>query len=621
MTPTTLMMATAALTLSVMMAGRSASAQTTTLPAFTVPDACAVQLKNHNYDRKHLEYVRDLGFRVVRKGIYWNAVEKEKGVYDFTSYDRLLADADELGLRVIGCLFGGNKLYEDDGRGGVKTEAGRAGFAAFAAAAAARYQGRGVLWEIWNEPNVRTFWRKDGMHNSDEFAGEYTDLVRAAVPAMLEADPGCFVMAGSVSNYWKPSYEWTEFCLKRGILESGIRGWSVHPYGVKTPEEFAVGHQITRDLLTKYGAAPDFPIVNTERGFAVKERDEGWSGGSKERALEFQAWQFVRQYMIDMMFGVRLTTWYELDGDEFGITHGDAARPIEAACRTMFKQLDGYRYVQRLDAENSLDYVLVFENAAGDRKLVAWTAPPAGGAPDEGRDHFVAIELGQGKTLSVVQHDGVATDTASGLPLLLTGAPQYVAMPKGAELGRVVALASPVLAAPAKSATPMAAPQPIAGAVDLKLFDGSAEWKFIENTGKGSFTLAKDGDKPIGVLNYDFTASKAQSTPYVMATGTVSIAEGPVAIVLHVRSNVKQRLTFRIVDQTGQTHQFKSGITGSGGWEAIRIPLNRKLEHWDGAKDGKIHYPIKQIAFSVPLPSEEHKTGKVEYADAVVVGE
>src|SRR5690606_11061840 len=124
--------------------------------------------------------------------------------------------AKQKGYRVVACLFGNNTLHEDDGRGGIQTAAGRAAFAAFAAAAAEHYKHHDLLREIWNEPNVRTFWRKDGMHNSDPFAQEYTDLVKAVAPAMLKADPGAFIMAGSVSNYWQPSYEWTEACFKKG---------------------------------------------------------------------------------------------------------------------------------------------------------------------------------------------------------------------------------------------------------------------------------------------------------------------------------------------------------------------------------------------------------------------
>ena len=67
----------------------------------------------------------------------------------------------ELGLTVIVTLFSSNSLYEEP-RGGVQTDAARKGFAAFAVAAAKHFSGQDVMFEIWNEPNVRTFWRKDG---------------------------------------------------------------------------------------------------------------------------------------------------------------------------------------------------------------------------------------------------------------------------------------------------------------------------------------------------------------------------------------------------------------------------------------------------------------------------
>ena len=99
---------------------------------------------------------------MVRRGFYWTSVEKEKGVYDFSDYNVQMGHAKKLGLTVVGCLFGNNKLYEDDGLGGIQTEPGRKGFANFAAALAEHYKDHDVLWEVWNEPNVRSFWRKNG---------------------------------------------------------------------------------------------------------------------------------------------------------------------------------------------------------------------------------------------------------------------------------------------------------------------------------------------------------------------------------------------------------------------------------------------------------------------------
>ena len=577
-----------------------------------VPQSCGIQLKSHNFTVQTLDRVHALGFRVVRRGLYWSSVEKEKGVYSFTEWDEPMRHANKLGLTVVGVLFGGNKLYEDD-QGGIQTEAARVGFANFAAATAKRYKDQTVIWEIWNEPNVRTFWRKSGTHNSAEFAAEYSELVKAVAPAMLKANPDCFIVAGSVSNYWEPSYAWTEHCFKNGVLKSGIRGWSTHPYGVSTPEEFAVGHARTRELLKKYGA-PEMPLLDTERGFAVKEAAEGWSGGSQERAREFQAWHLVRQYLVDQLCGVPVTVWYEWDGAEFGLADKSGPRPALKAFEVMAAQLGGYKLVQRLKSDSERDYLLLFENKAGQRKLVAWTAPPPGGAPDEAKEHVIALETDVSFAVA-----GLAGDTekvASGIPLTLTGAPQYVDLPANVKL--VGSRTLRATAAPAATtANVEAAPE---GSVDLKLFAEGAEWKFVKNTGDGSFELAKgDAGAPVGVLQFDFSKSTSTSWPYVMAETKTRIAEGAREVRLNARSAIPQQLTFRLVDSTGQTHQFKTRITEAGQWQTVTIPLARKLEHWDGANDGKIHFPIAQIVLSLPAPKSGEKTGKVEFAEAVAV--
>ena len=530
-----------------------------------------------------------------------DSTEKEKGVYDFSKYDVEMKHANNLGITVVGVLFGNNKLYEDDKLGGIQTETGRKGFADFAAALADHYQDHNVLWEVWNEPNVKTFWRNNGKANSPEFAKEYASLVNTVAPAMLKADPKCIVLAGSVSNYWEPSYEWTESCFKNGILKSGIRGWSVHPYGVRTPEEFGVGHQRTRALLKKYGAA-DLPILNTERGFAVAKTAEGWSGGSEEWAREYQAWHLVRQYMIDQMYGIPLTVWYEWDGKKFGISDEGSSRPAFKACQIMFEQMTGYHFVRRIPADSDSDYVLLFQNDTGQRKLVAWTAPPPGGSPDETFNHRVSIELKTDQTIDIVNVTGTVEKRPTDFLLSLSGAPQYISIPKSMEISKCVSLAD----------TPKT--------TDLDLFTANARWQFIENTGKGKFALTKDETgTPLGVLHYDFRQSKKNTRPYVLAQSPVQINAGVRELQLQARSNIKQQLTFRIVDSTGQTLQTRGKLTGSGEWETLRIPLNRRMEHWDGANDGTVHFPVKQLVLSVPLPAVGNKTGEVEYARVLAI--
>ncbi len=402
-----------------------------------IPQSLGMQTKPDTTPQD-FQMIRDMKFRYIRRGFYWSAAEKVKGQYDFTEFDRIFKQAKDHGFVMVAVLFSNNKLYEPDHVGGITTEAGRRGFAGYAAAMAERYKDQDVLWEIWNEPNTKTFWRKDGKGNTPEFAQEYTDLVKAVAPAMLAADPDCFILGGSVSNYWEKSYEWTEYCFQRGILKTGIRGWAVHPYGMKTPEEHALGHAITRDLFVKYGASADFPVLNTERGFAVKkptDNDEGWSGGNEELALQYHSWHFVRQVMIDQMSNVPVTLWYQWGGEKFGFIDAGQERPVVRACATLVDQLAGYRYQQRLATESEQDYLLVFGNDRGERKVVAWTAPPPGQTPDKATPHAVTLPVSAPADTVTVDIYGQKTTlrpVEGKVQVMLQPAPQYLVLPPAA---------------------------------------------------------------------------------------------------------------------------------------------------------------------------------------------
>jgi len=594
------------------------------LPTPGFPQSAGVQLKSHSFTAETLEKAHEMGFRTVRRGFYWHTIEKEKGVYDFSQWDKEMAKAKELGLTVVGVLFGNNKLYEDDpGRGGIQTEAGRSGFAKFAAACAKRYKDQNVLWEVWNEPNVRTFWRKDGKHNSEPFAQEYTDLVKAVMAEVLKADPEAFVMAGSVSNYWKPSYAWTEMCFQKGILDTGIRAWSVHPYGVRSPEAFAMGHEITRNLLKKYDH-PDMPMLNTERGFAIKalkqRNNEGWSGGEIEQAAEYQAWHFVRQYIVDQLHGLPITIWYEWDGKDkwtgsaFALINPEP-RPVVHAATTMFEQLTGYDLIRRIDTGHELDYVVLYGNEQGEQKLVVWTAPPPSETPDAAYPHQVRIEPGTSGAVRSVDVYGKPADVRredGGILLAVSGAPQYVTIPRDSQ---IKARSVEPFRAPVRSAN-----APPENAVDLKLFEADDQWTFIRNTGEGLFEVNIMPEKNVGVLHYNFhNALSRRQTPYVLTSTEVDIPKEATDLLIYARSDTPQQLTFRLIDSTGQTHQSKAQIKGTEQWERVTIPLTRRLEHWGGKNDGQIHWPVKQLVFSVPQPNEDKKLGKVEYADVHAV--
>ncbi len=102
-----------------------------------------------------LEMLAAAGFRWVRMDLRWQDTEKSVGIYDFSAYDRLLASLDKFQIRALLILDYGNPLYDH----GLppSTDEDRLAFARWAVAAVTHFKDRGVLWEIWNEPNIQIF--------------------------------------------------------------------------------------------------------------------------------------------------------------------------------------------------------------------------------------------------------------------------------------------------------------------------------------------------------------------------------------------------------------------------------------------------------------------------------
>jgi beta-glucosidase/6-phospho-beta-glucosidase/beta-galactosidase len=142
------------------------------LPALTVSNGFGVNIHFRGQPRD-LDLIADAGFKFIRMGLTWEAIEREKGVYEFekSGYDDLTKGCSKRGIRLLYILDYSNRLYESDRS--VRTEQGRRAFAAFAEAAAVRYCGNGILWEIWNETNIKLFWRPQPN------VGDYCKLVKA----------------------------------------------------------------------------------------------------------------------------------------------------------------------------------------------------------------------------------------------------------------------------------------------------------------------------------------------------------------------------------------------------------------------------------------------------------
>jgi len=373
-----------------------------------------------------LEMLAAGGFRFVRMDFFWEGIEQQAGVYDFAAYDHLLADLDRLGLRAYFILDYGHRLY--DGGLSPHTDEGRAAFCAFVTAAMQRFAGRGIVWEMWNEPNHGMFWKPVPK------VADYIALAQAVGETVREIAPKEILVGPTTSEIDLP---FLKACFSAGLLPL----WdavSVHPYRQSPPETVAEEYRTLRTLIRRHrlrfgdDTRPDPPILSGEWGYSsAKLQHGGFNEAQQGRYLP-------RQWLSNIANGIPISIWYDWhdDGDDpsnaehnFGTVRrpyraGQAEvyepKPAYLAAKTLTSVLKGYEFSKALALKED-EHVLLF--AKGDQlRLAAWTSAK--------ETRTVAIPANAGRFrvtghLGTDQPEIVADD--KGLTLALTGDVQYLA--------------------------------------------------------------------------------------------------------------------------------------------------------------------------------------------------
>ena len=137
-----------------------------------------------------------LGVGWLRVDLSWDAIQPTSpSLFDWTAFDRVVAAAVARHLQVLPTLGFTPNWARLAGCGSDKcAPANPDQFAYFASQAVARYAPLGVhTWEIWNEPNLYTFWKPV------PDPAEYVRLLRATTTAMRATDPTATLISGGLA--------------------------------------------------------------------------------------------------------------------------------------------------------------------------------------------------------------------------------------------------------------------------------------------------------------------------------------------------------------------------------------------------------------------------------------
>jgi hypothetical protein len=232
--------------------------------------------------------MRDAGIRSVRAWFSWAQVERQRGDFNWGPVDQTVATNARAGLTTLPYLFGtpawaagldGWYCEPDDCvRLPPRTDESRQGFAAFAAAAVKRYGPGGTfwrqrtelrpmpieVWQIWNEPNLSSFWGPA----VDPIS--YGKLVETAASAIRAVDPEAQILlaglTGTKTNAKRMSSArfLNQLYTLPGVMDA-FDGIAVHPYN-RTARGTLAQVQRVRRIADAHG--DDSALWVTELGWA-----------------------------------------------------------------------------------------------------------------------------------------------------------------------------------------------------------------------------------------------------------------------------------------------------------------------------------------------------------------
>jgi len=386
----------------------------------SIPGSIGINI--HFVDPKpgEMEMLAAAGVRWARMDFAWDSTERAPGQYDFSAYDRLVTALESYRISPYFILDYSNKLY-DDGLSPY-TEEGRRAFTEWAAAAVEHFQGRGIIWEMYNEPNYR-FWRpKPNVHDYILLALQVGEAIRAVAPQELYVGPATAVI----------DFSFLAACFKAGLLNywSAV---SVHPYRQRDPESVREEFHTLQSVIAGFcPPGKPVPIIAGEWGYSSAWNWKGMDEAKQGKLL-------AREFLSNLAQGVPLTVWYDWHDDSaspqdpeshFGLVHfpyAEGARPVYSpkpaylALKTLTSILNGCRFTRRLPVGGVDDYVLLFGKGT-ETRIAAWTTSSATRKttlPDLQGQFSITDHLGQ-SLKPIRSHRGK-------LKITLTDAPLYLA--------------------------------------------------------------------------------------------------------------------------------------------------------------------------------------------------
>lgn len=273
--------------------------------------------------------MQELGVSWIRYEFNWSFIEPEKGVFDWSNYDKVVRDAGARNMHVLALLTYSPK-WESGSRNQYYAPKDLENWEHFVKAAVERYKPGGAFskqegnnnaygvthWEIWEEPNLPSFWKPAPR------ADDYVELLQRANRVIRAEDPNAVIAIGGLSSGGEGENTPVSFLEK--MYTQGAKDCfdivSVHPFIFpQAPKDVPGFIAPVRALMNRQGDDKK-PIWITSFGY----RTTGEVTETGQARYVKDIYDELRKGYVEAMF------WFNLrdfsSEDTFGLLREDFSR-------------------------------------------------------------------------------------------------------------------------------------------------------------------------------------------------------------------------------------------------------------------------------------------------------
>jgi len=313
----------------------------------------------------------EMGVNWILRTFYWNDIEKEKGVFDFSGYDEYVEVALRENRKIVAVLAYETSWLHPDGERRNHILPGEIPlFLNYVEETVNHFKDKINAWEIWNEPNFM-FWNG----SRDDFF----ELSRQTAVRIRETDNNAYIIGGA---FWRSPRGFIKAMHKAGGFDN-IDAVAFHPYAVNPQGSMKVYDKFLSALSEiNYSGA----VWITEAGYPTA----GWYP-TKAPYKEFPSY-IVKTIVGAASRGPKVLLWYQLfdfynleetpsltfDSEKFfGLAYPDYQKKNGAfAYELCAKYLPGSVYTVDLPLRENVPSSIVcfcfLSGTSGNNTLIIW---------------------------------------------------------------------------------------------------------------------------------------------------------------------------------------------------------------------------------------------------------